>query len=1036
MVFSRESSPDPLIRSYMGGSLLLGTSPLKDSAEIHAKGRSGVLRESSPNVRRSHSPSKQQQTLIFSTPTRRSGVNKGTTSSPIKIRVTVEADTEPEVVSTPKSRRKSGSRTVMVPLKGETEQKTTRTRRQTPKSSAKQSTGSKSDTDGVDRDFMSPTSTPISQSDIMESIERDIPATGEYGWGQDQAREGRQTPEQDVPIRSLGNSFANMTPLHKKPENAALLHKPAEVYTPFETRVAQIGTDSGAKRIRERVPTPAKLPKRDQPIKSPLPTSKPEKNASSGMRGGFASQLDESFYDREGQAESGGFSYEETVELDRSLAESEEFSMVSIDSLRNHREQAERAANPRAAVGPAQKVSNIEAQSSRITKERPESHELLSRSESTSIPKQIICEEIPDAAAPLERTRKRRLTDQDPFAAFGPGTKRHLSASLAMGELLARNEPDFSNLAKAGHIGGNSEPLNDASRSPRRHTRLPTPSDTAESNSSSSPVPNEALPGRKDYDEMSWEPTLATHASQEATSVHDSVVDEHSHSPASRSTTIPTVNSMRQSQDQRQREHEEGIRQAQDAEKSKIIRTSPGHLVEEWRENEKPPVNEPTMTSSADIWLEEANSSVESSMISQNSRPNRKPAQKAKEPTLDLRELLGEDNRPTRGKIPRTWRRTSGHHFLYSDENPSPMRPSSKPLFEQDLEAYLSRSEGEDDISDKVQQIGREISPMKSILCSPERKQEPRSPKEVRFGNDETHQFDFIAQDDSQYYSSDDSDDGDTDVAEETVYANNEEPANQGKDADSSDIRQLRREIAAVTPARSVPFIRISEKEEGSSIFSGWSPSIYVSVTRNTNGEPAAKPVGETNILTNHIKPTLGVFARLSSWLFPPKQVFNRNHFLLLDFHWKTAFPSPESVLEAALLNCRSSSQSKDSWSCARDMADISPDLQKLVGTIVDSCDHEGNATPPMQVTIEQCSVAHAFMLEAKGRGIPLICDGSLDRASKSDEYPKRDKSGRIVRVKETWFAQDVITSVYGLWARDVLEALEATGTEWPEDAW
>ncbi|KAH8730950.1 hypothetical protein GQ44DRAFT_700131 [Phaeosphaeriaceae sp. PMI808] len=243
----------------------------------------------------------------------------------------------------------------------------------------------------------------------------------------------------------------------------------------------------------------------------------------------------------------------------------------------------------------------------------------------------------PEPSQKMLDEKRDRLDDL--FRGFSEGTRRELQAGLRLGEQLATgqtNEPS----APAHSSPIRSQPRTDppregvykTQRKPRQ-PRLLTPEDQVEDIISSviqpenSDVPYPLLPPAAterslpspersgDEDEMSWRIDTPPVATGKMEHTHFDIIANEAQARSNNSEATATCEAGKSSQQE----------------------------------------------DYSDIWQEEASRSSNSAEVDDVSQP-----QDMFEPGPVV---------PSRGKLPRTWRRTNGNHFHYSDEAKSPQQP-------------------------------------------------------------------------------------------------------------------------------------------------------------------------------------------------------------------------------------------------------------------------------------------------------------------------------------------------------------------------
>lgn len=566
---------------------------------------------------------------------------------------------------------------------------------------------------------------------------------------------------------------------------------------------------------------------------------------------------------------------DDTAALDRSAHESEGFSMVSIDSLRHHKRLAEqeaaRAQSEAEHLAAEEEQSRLEQieeehEQSRLEQDLEAGQEAsplrtsvrnraqtppVQRSSTQSPPPlhsspqhqsskkmspavragSVLQEALSSPAGaqstsprPARQTTPSRHEVRNLFRGFGDASQKALRRSIAMGELLAREE----------QVMGLQPFMDVPSAQPTvMYPRLPTPEDSqgsgghrrsAESLQGTQRMVPEIRGTKRGYEEMSWRPTT-TETSQAGGDL-DRNKSQHSTDAMSWKATTPpkprtkvteaesAAHALRQEQIY-QSEREQVIRDAHRSQQIMIdsdddhssashdhetSTKARGKLVQrdqdgdelmrdasmrgsslrdarpQSRHDERPAANE-TAGTNLDVWQEEADRSLEDSMEGpRRKRTQRTPASSSlrqafvpqarvslmqgelapsieedveddrlPEKTPDFRDLLGEDDQPIRGKLPRTWRQGGRNQLLYSDESGDTPAKSEQA---QRLTFNAGRKHQYDTIPSVLKRAQRPSSddaggpsPTKpapgrrSILHSPRRRQSPLSspPKEVRF---------------------------------------------------------------------------------------------------------------------------------------------------------------------------------------------------------------------------------------------------------------------------------------------------------------
>ncbi|OCK79257.1 hypothetical protein K432DRAFT_383242 [Lepidopterella palustris CBS 459.81] len=264
------------------------------------------------------------------------------------------------------------------------------------------------------------------------------------------------------------------------------------------------------------------------------------------------------------------------------------------------------------------------------------------------------------------------------FSGFGEGTRRELQAGLRLGEQMAQlrstSKEPLSAIERPPRIPQINISEGDVFNGPRgsqedhdEHTRLPTPQEKDDYVLAVPPPPSQnavieypslsshleqiqlVSPARS-VDEMSWQadtpPSTKGGVSDEGEAASSKTV----HTIQESSVLSTNVNDQKVDY-HLQRQREAVSRQVKSADLSKVI------VIDEDEEEKE---------DYSDIWEEEAGRSSES-LPSVHAAPT-----EYGEKSPQLRDLFADNNtsllKPTRGKIPKTWRRKSSSNFSYSDE--------------------------------------------------------------------------------------------------------------------------------------------------------------------------------------------------------------------------------------------------------------------------------------------------------------------------------------------------------------------------------
>lgn len=1255
---STSSSPDPLSRSI--DRLWPASSPVKGVRSATPRrigGGQGVLRESSPNIARSRSvsPSKYSrlsspfrayedtdgnsvgvmlergQSVLLSTPGKQADrANGAVLSSPLRIRLTVEADEDDDDIGQSQYGQSQVLRydgfekttTITIPLKGEDEHRPVK-RRLRRRRSIITSSAEKSAVDDILAGATSPSPSPARKrarrsASPSKSVEPQTEAAGKTP-----SKRGRGRPRKS-PAPTLTNhtptfaaaaalkphtllDFTNLTPLHLK---QAAAPTPDDL-SMFNTQLKR------SDRIRNRKPTPRKPAGWVEVDESSVAGSSPvRQGVVNRVRG--SSVLSPSFLRHEDDVEEQdqddtqglvGDEVEEeeegnrtgleddTTMLDRSAIESEGFSMVSIDSLRYQRKLAEAGIggdgqqeeiSASAHATPDVDVSRLSPavivpypnsppssspREHHLTPQKSPSQIMDNRGEAQDASGMVKTPQAEEStrntqpsSSPARRTRssKKRKSEPAVFEAFGTGTKRHLRAGLAMGELLARNEKGFTHEANSTLSNvDNMENLVEDSRLSAPRPRLPTPAASVDSSFDATTAGSStAAPENRQGGSAAKDPR---HLRQDFSSSPMKVSPRQQVSDTREATMLSHTQLLER---EFQKEREEVIRQAQAANTSQVIvidteieDESHVHSAlededeEEDEENEtiddiegtfieagekEDAVNEPDPEPTADIWREEADRSLTEeeeaprpsqplAKITKAQRPSeaqvaplqpaptlnraqqrrraREQEQEVDRPNSD--DLFVPDLRPARAKLPRTWRRVSGNDFHYSDEMETPGAPEVKP----------ADKETESPVIACIPEVVREprLDDMALPGSSPPQAQ-PINPIAVALPHN-----DEVAFSEGEEESVGEND---AEVEQEESYIPLHAPSTSAKPhsravpapaatqddstaLQTSDVRQLRYELRAsvglkarrafggarkvaaeeedvhssvlqAQPGKTYAKLfedvpppaagAIPSKSSAPSVRRKMQPNTKRASHKSTSKNMAAKVTAPSTSLTAALiqaqplkapvapVPSVGLFTRLTSFLFfanttaltppptmsaPKMLVWNRNHYLLLDHY---------HALSLSLSSTTSTTKSRGPplpQSYNDPLTTLPKALLDRLGQRL--CTKHPLQHPPGKVSERWIRVVWAWMEEVKGRGVPLLCDGSLhgpaatstgqdtaaivaqsgqdkygedEKEGSKKKYPLRDeKTGKVLRQKEDWKGRewDVLRHLYSLSVRDAL---------------
>jgi len=392
------------------------------------------------------------------------------------------------------------------------------------------------------------------------------------------------------------------------------------------------------------------------------------------------------------------------------VMESEEFSMISVDSLSSHQTGQSPAVSVSRtkqfkSTAPASERSKVNSsylpssppgmtnnQETPIIDEpiptEPPAHvnpEISFPPVMTSLRESVVrsgkvLQDIVRSPDPNRPTSNSDDSGRSVFGGFSSGTRRQLRASLQVGATLADNKSPLQ---------GRTQYLSPShlTKEARSHHRLPTPEDHEHTSASKSfstdttadiVYPNltsgrhaEASPGKKPaYDAMSWVLT-------------------------GKATLISPVSTNHMSDGRKEVHQDLGI--SLNAMKGGESQAPPAFFEQDGNDMEEASNEE---EEDRDIWQEEASRSFE----------------EEDEPT----ELVEAPIKPRRSKLPGTWRRISGNNFHYSD-SPEPeereMRKTSRSSAEDSAIATPPTSDShydDDDLEESIDEddIEEAISPL------------------------------------------------------------------------------------------------------------------------------------------------------------------------------------------------------------------------------------------------------------------------------------------------------------------------------------
>lgn len=616
------SSPDPLSLSR----------PFNQDSPLKANTATALI---SPHELHTH--------VTLHSPTRGAGRHKPGGASPWRVHVVVESLDAPASAGADMVReglRSGDVRIESVPLRGDGGGMVRRKSNASPRKRTPTPKGRKT--------ALKSAGTPKSAKSSGRKRGADELDGNEAAGGSTSAK--RRATKKNAAVKSAKRDFTLLTPLYKK-----IAQESTTPQTPLSTNDTA-GAAQVLKTTRGRAATPCRRSLRLAGNSPEVPTDDATQELDFGEAGVHeVTDVDED-QEEEPQArpDSGIEMEDDTSILDQSALEGEEFTMVSIESLRHQREKVmqEIVHHEETSQGMAEKDvrrRGPEPQMSTPARSTEDStclsHIHDDRGENDS-------SVVEDGAADL-------------FAGFGVSTRRHLRDGFALG---GRPSQDVQ--------------ITEHGKPDRRmhYPRLPTPADSVISiNTHKATTTHDTIVSGHDdvqaYDMMSWQPTTTVPLKD----FHEEEqIDAFAH--PHEQTEIGQTQLLERGF---QAEREDVRRQILNANTSQVIvldsssaveassmahhngdaaNTSSSSLVHIAAED-RPDVstlyeNENTL----DAWQAEADRSIaafaqKSARIEEES--NRTPS---------LRKLFEADARPTRSKIPRTWRRVSDIGFTYSDE--------------------------------------------------------------------------------------------------------------------------------------------------------------------------------------------------------------------------------------------------------------------------------------------------------------------------------------------------------------------------------
>lgn len=477
--------------------------------------------------------------------------------------------------------------------------------------------------------------------------------------------------------------FGALTPLHQKKANAELL-KETDLTERWGSKVVMKST-------RGRIATPRKPLSYAPPhnLSSQLFSSSPEKGAR--FEQDFMSE--DSVQDDEMGTVVG--LDDDTIVLERSLVENEGFTMVSIDALKNRKEEFSGIAENNEESGEEEEADEghlrgiiyqdhaSQRSSPKVVASTRPSNTSIGVENQSQLSRQSVQSSVSNqhqvpksqqgflSSSPsmISEARLGFKSSPDLFAGFGNGTKRELKKGLAMGELMARTERGFLSDVATGH---KSSPLESRTplTTPSLYPRLPTPADSQEAETAPSSSKAQIITRENQHKSSKTRDMVAS--SPPSSPSGDEDLNEEAELSHSQQMTLGfhrERNNIIQQVDITNTSHVmliESDEEGSPEEESPAEESSEEESLEE-ESLESPEEDE--IDGDGDIWQEVAGRHVRTSSKPEISAARHvRPVQAEQNATPDLRDFFPEDTRPPRSKLPRTWRRTSGNDFLYSDE--------------------------------------------------------------------------------------------------------------------------------------------------------------------------------------------------------------------------------------------------------------------------------------------------------------------------------------------------------------------------------
>ena len=648
--------------------------PIRETSSNKSSARRSTPQRKTRTSQLADTPTKQKQEVIFETPRRKkaSAGGKGTTeeSSPSRIRVTVEVEQGGEENS-------AGVKTVKIPLNDVDSRGKTGAVKGTPK---KRGRPRKSDAERVEeaedgdadrvvkrlRRSLPARRRSRRESGLVSDVLPDLVEQEEgnhtaYSQSQEQPKKRRPgRPRKSDVLSSTSqakpsSSSATKSGSNKKTTASRDISEPLRS-SPAEQRVGR----STSTRVQDHadtfVSTSSAHPSQKVPSAG-IDTESEQEDAQDDAASYSSAGAEDDLVEDVGET---------TAELDKSLVESEGFSIVSLDSLRNQKAQTDRQTQ----LGKQVEYPTLPTLTEDLSPVNEQSQD-TERSDISNHP----------ARESLEHDRRQSI-----FDAFGDSTMRELRNDFVAGERLATTATHVQDTAQASNTSPQDVPLPRLFPRPTinatgEFARLPTPADSVDHAAKPAGVQNSSDPPRPPSgDQMSWRPTASMNSALDTIEDETGGYDEMSWLPEHPRSTA------RHSQLEGATQHE--AQPASTVDDSDIWREEAGRSLDDSlqgrrgrqrqrRRNVEQEINDARPTESQNVAVlvpmpikRLAPTPRTNTQETQAERPKFQPFNNAVEesPIPSLSALLPVDDKPDRGKIPRTWRRISGSTLLYSDE--------------------------------------------------------------------------------------------------------------------------------------------------------------------------------------------------------------------------------------------------------------------------------------------------------------------------------------------------------------------------------